>query len=141
MKRILLVLISTAMLAPTMLPAGPKEGVMEEFRAVEEAIRKRLSRTSPEAKKRTLENNLVRAVRLAIERRFYREKEPFLKDLNIEAISYENPTSPTTYFVKYKNFIMRLDYVRDPQLFILRPNYEKFLMIEDGEGHEKPPGT
>ncbi len=139
MKRFLLVCIMVALTAPALeLRAGPKQGVMEEFRAVEEAIRARMSRTSPEAMKRTLEDNIVRAVKMAIERRYYREKDQYLKDLNIENISYENPTSPTTYFVKYKNFIMRVDYVRDPQLFILRPNYEKFLLIEEGPEHEKP---
>ena len=140
MQRVIMIVLTAALLAPLGLSAGPREGVMEEFRAVEEAIRKRLSNTSPEAMKRTLENNLVRAVRMAIERRFYREKGEYLKDLNVENIDYENPTSPTTYFVKYKNFLMRLDYVRDPQLFILRPNYEKFLLIEEGEGHEDSEG-
>jgi hypothetical protein len=124
-------LLIAAFVLPVGLTAGPQEGIMTEFRATEEAIRN--AQKTPEARQKTLEANLMRAVRLAIARRFHDKKMDLLKDLNAETMLYENPTSDKVYYVKYKNFIVRFDYNRDPELFIQAPRYEKFLII-GGEG-------
>ncbi len=132
-------LLIAAFVLPATLAAGPQEGIMTEFRATEEAIRN--AQKTPEARKRTLEDNLLRAVRLAIARRFHNEKQDFLKDLNPDTMAYENPTSDKVYYVKYKNFIVRFDYSRDPELYTQAPTYEKFLIIggENGAHSETPP--
>lgn len=110
------------------LQAGPKEGIMAEFRAVEEAIRKK---DSDEAiLKKTLEDNLLHAMRKAIVRRFYLEKDKYLEELSIENLAYENPTAPNIYYVKYKYFIVRFDFPRDPERYIQSPVYEKFLIMD-----------
>ncbi|MCR9143317.1 MAG: hypothetical protein NXI24_13780 [bacterium] len=133
------VLLIAAFLLPASIAAGPKEGIMTEFRATEEAIRN--AQKTPEARQKTLEDNLLRAVRLAISRRFHTEKKDFLMDLNTETMFYENPTSEKVYYVKYKNFIVRFDYSRDPELYIQAPTYEKFLIVGgEGAAHsDKPP--
>lgn len=122
MKRILIV---TLLL--TTLPAfgGRKEGLQQEFRAVEEALRNR--QIGPEARLRTLEANLVSAVRLSVVRHFYANREEMLKDLGPATIEYENPTSPVVYYVKYKNAMLMFKYARNPELFIQAPEFEKFL--------------
>jgi hypothetical protein len=120
-------------LLPVLLQAGKTEKIMEEFRSVEEAIKNK--KISPEVRLRTLEANLVRAMKLAIDRRFYYEKEKYLADLKPENISYENPTDQKTYYVKYKNFIARFDFARNPELLIQSPSYEKFLIVEEGTAH------
>jgi hypothetical protein len=135
------ILLIAAFALPATLAAGPQEGIMTEFRATEEAIRN--AQKTPEARKKTLEDNLLRAVRLAIARRFHREKGDFLKDLNTETMLYENPTSPKVYYVKFKNFIVRFDYSRDPELYLQAPTYEKFLIIggEESVHSETPPAA
>lgn len=105
--------------------AGRKEGVQQEYRAVEEAIRNK--QTGPEARLKTLETNLVNAVRLAMTRHYYEERETITKDLSIQTIEYENPTSPLVYFVKYKNSFFRFEYARNPESFAQSPITEKFL--------------
>ena len=119
---------------PLSVSAERSEGIMTEFRQTEEAIRNR--QKTPEARQKTLEENLVRAVRLAIARRFHEEKGELLKDLNAQTMKYENPTSELVYYVKYKNYIVRFDFLRDPEFYLLTPSYEKFLIIgEDGVDH------
>ncbi len=133
-KWLLFVLIPIAVWAP------PKEGVMSEFRAVEEGIRSKFF--SEKEQQQVLENNLIRAMRNAIVRRFFREGEQYLKDLNAENLSWETVTSPNIYYVKYKYFIVRFDFANDPRFFIQAPIYEKFLLIEGfDESHELSPAT
>lgn len=109
--------------------AGPKEGVMSEFRAVEEGIRKEFR--SEKEQQTTLENNLLRAMKMAILRRFYYDSEKYLKELNVNNISWESPTTPNIYYVKYKYFIVRFDFANDPKFFIQSPVYEKFLIMDE----------
>jgi len=109
--------------------AGPKEGVMSEFRAVEEGIRKKFR--SEKEQQQTLENNLLRALKMSIIRRFYYDSEKYLKDLNINNISWEAPLNPNIYYVKYKYFIVRYDFVNDPRFFLQSPVYEKFLILDE----------
>ncbi len=111
--------------------AGRAEGIMAEFRKVEEAIRSR--QKTPEARKRTLEENLQRALTLAISRRFHRKKTQILENLSPETFQYENPTSELVYYVKYDNYIVRFDFIRDPEIYIQAPAYEKFLIISEGQ--------
>jgi len=117
--------------------AGPKEGVMSEFRAVEEGIRKKFR--SEKEQQQTLENNLLRALKMSIMRRFYYDSEKYLKDLNINNISWEAPLNPNIYYVKYKYFIVRYDFVNDPRFFLQSPVYEKFLIMGEfsEQDHDK----
>jgi hypothetical protein len=117
--------------------AGPKEGVMSEFRAVEEGIRKKFR--SEKEQQQTLENNLLRALKMSIMRRFYYDSEKYLKDLNINNISWEAPLNPNIYYVKYKYFIVRYDFANDPRFFIQSPVYEKFLIMDEfsEQDHDK----
>jgi hypothetical protein len=117
--------------------AGPKEGVMSEFRAVEEGIRKKFR--SEKEQQQTLENNLLRALKMSIMRRFYYDSEKYLKDLNINNISWEAPLNPNIYYVKYKYFIVRYDFANDPRFFIQSPVYEKFLIMDEfsKQDHDK----
>jgi len=119
------------------LVAGPKEGVMSEFRAVEEGIRKKFR--SEKEQQQTLENNLLRALKMSIMRRFYYDSEKYLKDLNINNISWEAPLNPNIYYVKYKYFIVRYDFVNDPRFFLQSPVYEKFLIMDEfsEQDHDK----
>lgn len=119
------------------LQAGRQEGVMTEFRKVEEDIRHR-SR-SQEQRQKTLEDNLLRAVRITIMRQFYEKREELLRDLNIGNVFFENPTSPLVFYVKHKNFVVRYDFARDPEEFIQSPTYEKFMLIEGGDAHQNTP--
>ncbi len=119
------------------LQAGRQEGVMTEFRKVEEDIRHRS--TSPEQRQKTLEDNLLRAVRITIMRQFYEKREELLRDLNIGNVFFENPTSPLVFYVKHKNFVVRYDFARDPEEFIQSPTYEKFMLIESGDAHQNTP--
>lgn len=131
-------LLIAGVLVPANLSAGPQEGIMTEFRSTEEAIRN--AQKTPEARQKTLENNLIRAVRLAISRRYHAEKTGLLKELSTETVLYENPTSDKVYYVKYKTFIVRFDFIRDPELYNQAPTYEKFLIIGGGKVNhtEKP---
>lgn len=131
-RRTLIALLLAATLLSTPLFAGPQEGVMSEFRKVEEDIRN--ARKTPEARKATLEANLLRAMRLAIARRFHPEKQGILKDLTAESLAYENPTSDRVYYVKFKTYIVRFDFSRDPEERIQAPTYEKFLIIGGEQG-------
>ncbi|GIX41099.1 MAG: hypothetical protein KatS3mg129_0832 [Leptospiraceae bacterium] len=127
------------------LSAGPKEGVMSEFRAVEEGIRKKFR--SEKEQKEILENNLLRALKMSILRRFYYDADKYLKDLNINNISWEAPLTPNIYYVKYKYFIVRYDFANDPRFFLQSPVYEKFLIMDEFTEQEhdnpapKPEGT
>ena len=81
-----MIVLTAALLAPLGLSAGPREGVMEEFRAVEEAIRKRLSNTSPEAMKRTLENTIFR---MFLKKILLQHKITTHKPLNVFIFSHQ----------------------------------------------------
>lgn len=122
------------------LSAGPKEGVMMEFRKVEEEIRHR--KKSDVARKKTLENNLTLAMKLAIKRRFYLEQKEILEGLNTDSILYESPTSPLVFFVKYRSYLVRFDFERNPEVFIQSPIYEKFLIRDsESEAHKSEKTT
>jgi hypothetical protein len=110
---------------------------MSEFRAVEEGIRKKFR--SEKEQQQTLENNLLRALKMSIMRRFYYDSEKYLKDLNINNISWEAPLNPNIYYVKYKYFIVRYDFANDPRFFIQSPVYEKFLIMDEfsKQDHDK----
>lgn len=120
------------------LVSGPKEGVMSEFRAVEEGIRRKFR--SEKEQMATLQNNLLRAMKMAIMRRFFNESDKYLKELTAENISWEAPTNPNIYYVKFKSFIVRFDFANDPRFFIQSPVYEKFLIMDEflQEPHDQP---
>jgi hypothetical protein len=136
-------LIVVAGFVPADLFAGRQEGIMVEFRRIEEAIRN--AQKTPEARQRTLEANLDRAVRLAIKRRFHEKRDEILKDLTAETMLYENPTSELVYYVKYRTYVVRFDFSRNPEMYIQAPVYEKFLIIggeqiNHTEGEPAPAG-
>ena len=128
MKKTALI-IFTILLVPASLFAGRQEGILQEFRKAEEAIRSRGTR--PEDLKKTLEGNLMRGVRQTILRQFYPQKDEYLKDLNPESMGYENPTSPLVYYVKYKNMIIRFDFASNPEKFIQAPILKKVLILDE----------
>ena len=130
MNRVLILTLLLSIVFPGFsIQAGPQEGIMSEFRAVEEAIRKK--DTDESILLQRLESNLTRAMKHAILKRFYQERETYLADLKPENLSYENPTAPNIYYVKYKYFIVRFDFPRDPKRFIQAPVYEKFLIMDE----------
>jgi len=129
MRRISVILLFTAaILFPSFVSAGEKEGIMAEYRRVEEAYRNRTR--SADFRLQTLKDNLMRAMRLALARRFYEKKDEVLARLTWDKIEYENPTSATVYYVKFETYILRLEYVRDPEFFVQSPRHEKFLIID-----------
>jgi hypothetical protein len=129
------IILTVLFILPGVLLAGRKEGVMNEFRALEDALR---SKTISDTHKiSTLEQNLVRGVKLAVTRRFYNERKELLKDINAQAITYESPTSELIYYVKYKNFVIRFDFVKNPELFDQAPIYEKFLIKDENAAPAK----
>tara|TARA_B100001939_G_scaffold241968_1_gene209482 strand:+ start:178006 stop:178398 length:393 start_codon:yes stop_codon:yes gene_type:complete len=111
------------------LVAEQQQGIVNEFRAVEEAIRTR--QADPKVLEAQLQDNLLRAMRVSITRRFFHTRDKYLNDLKIENLSYEKFESTNTYYVKYKSFIVRYDFVRDPERFVLAPAYEKFLIMDE----------
>lgn len=128
-------------LLPTFLLAGRQDGLMTEFRRVEEAIRGK--KKTSEQRLETLENNLLRAFRHLVFRHFYDKKQDYFKDLTREGLGYENPTSSTIYFVKFKELIAKFEYARDPEYFIQSPVYVKFMQIDpellkEHEGNQQP---
>ncbi len=139
-RHVSLVLLTSFVMLPGFAFAGPREGVAAEFRAVEEGIRKK--KHDPEVLRKTLESNLVRAMRAAIQRRFYEDQEKHLEGLSPENLSWEKTFSDNVYFVKFRYFIVRFDFARDPRLFIQAPVYEKFLIMdefEEDDSHKAEP--
>ena len=120
------------------LQAEEQKGIVAEFRAVEEAIRNQDQ--DPKILKETLEANIIRAMKGSISRRFFETKGKYLADLKIENLAYEKFENTNTFYVKYKSFIVRFDFLRDPERFIQEPVYEKFLIMDDkfDQDHEKP---
>ncbi len=127
--RYLLTIFLLNLIIITNIFAPPKEGVMSEFRAVEEGIRRKFR--SEKEQQEILQNNLLRALKMSIMRRFYFDSEKYLKDLNVNNVSWENPLTPNIYYVKYKYFIVRYDFANDPRFFIQAPVYEKFLIMDE----------
>ncbi len=123
------------------LIAEEQQGIVNEFRAVEEAIRTR--QADPKVLEAQLQDNLLRAMRVTITRRFFHTRDKYLNDLKIENLSYEKFEATNTYYVKYKSFIVRYDFVRDPERFVLAPAYEKFLIMDENfdADHEDQPAT
>lgn len=138
MRLITGILAAALLLAPlSQGNAGREEGVMQEFRQVEEDIR--AQKSTPEERQRQLEENLLRAVRNSIRRHFYDQREDYYKDLSMANVFYENPTSPLVYYVKHKDFIVRYDFARDPEIFVQAPTYEKMLIVPKGDAHSDDP--
>lgn len=133
MKKLGTVFLISILLIPATLHAGRQEGILRQFRAVEEALRSR--KKSAEARKETLENNLERGLREAILRMFYNEKEKWLTDLNPNNFHYENPTSPKVYYVKYKNLLVRFDFATDPEKYYQAPILRKVLIVDEASAH------
>lgn len=116
-------------------------GVMTDFRRLEEELIKR--KRSAEIRKRTLHGNLLRALRNAIARRFYGEREELLKNVTEASLdgNYDNPTSPLVYYVRYQAkdrlLIVRFDFSKDPEFYIQSPAYEKLLVRDSSKTHTK----
>ena len=120
--------------------AGPTPGILKEFRKTEELIRNK--KKGKEARKKTLESNLLSAMRLSLRRRFYLKQKELLEGLNADSLAYEvHPSTKLVYFVRYRNFYVRYDFYRDPEIYIQAPKYEKFLIREEGTGdaHDTKP--
>ncbi|MEQ8352604.1 MAG: hypothetical protein RH862_14040 [Leptospiraceae bacterium] len=141
MRRLILLITTALLILSGPLMAEEQEGIVSEFRAVEEAIRTR--QADPAVLKAQLQDNLLRAMRVTIIRRFFHSQDKYLNDLKIENLAYEKIDSTNTYYVKYKSFIVRYDFVRDPQIFVLAPAYEKFLIMDENfdQDHQDQPAT
>ncbi len=126
----IIILFLSVFCSSSFLLAGPQKGVMLEFREQEEIIRSK--KQSEDYRRKTLNRNILNAVRSVINRSFYYEKEAYYKDLDIKNVAYENPTSSLVYFIKFKNFMARLEYELDPSLNIQNPEHIKFILIEEG---------
>lgn len=135
-RTIIVTLIFASFFLPEIVFAGPQEGISAEFRAVEESIRR--LKSDPKELQKTLEANLVRAMRGTIRRRFYEDQKTYLQGLTAESLAYERNFSDNVYVVKYKDFIVRFDFARDPRIFVQSPKYEKFLLLDsfkNGDTH------
>lgn len=128
MKKTSIFLILLTLL-PASLFAGRQEGILQQFRQAEEALRAK--NTSAEARLKTLENNLMRGLKQTILRQFYSRQEEYLKELNPQTMAYENPTSPLVYYVKYKDMIVRFDFASDPERFTQAPVLKKVLILDE----------
>ena len=110
-------------------------GVMADFRSLEEELKGR--KRDDKTMKKRLEANLLRALTNSMARRFYTEMDKFKKDLKVENIKYDNPTSPFVYYVKYSTqnytFVARCDYSRDPAFYLQDPLFVKLLVREPGQ--------
>lgn len=110
-------------------------GVMADFRSLEEELKGR--KRDDKVMKKRLEANLLRALTNSMARRFYAEMDKFKKDLKVENIKYDNPTSPFVYYVKYTTqnytFVARCDYSRDPAFYLQDPLFVKLLVREPGQ--------
>ena len=131
MNRISIFAIVSVLVIVNLAPLGAEEqkGIVSEFRAVEEAIRKK--EQDPAILKATLQENIIRAMKGSITRRFFHTRDKYLADLKIDNVSYEKFEGTNTFYVKYKAFIVRYDFMRDPGRFIQAPVYEKFLIMDD----------
>lgn len=134
MKRGIILFLLLAILAPTALMAGRQEGILKQFRATEEALKAR--EKSTEARRETLEANLMRGLREAVLRMFYEEQDTWLADLKPENFFYENPTSPKVYYVRYKNLIIRFDFATDPEMYYQAPVLRKVLVVDENMAHQ-----
>ena len=143
MKYIVTLFLTLAFFASlSVVQAGPTPGILKEFRKTEELIRNK--KKGKEARKATLEANLLSAMRLSLKRRFYLKQKELLEGLNADSLAYEvHPSSRLVYFVRYRNFYVRYDFYRDPEYYIQAPKYDKFLIREEGaEGvHENKPSS
>ncbi len=133
MKKFTVIFLIVSMISPAAIFADRQEGILKQFRAVEEALRSRTK--TPEARKETLENNLQRGLREAILRMFYEERKSWLDDLKPQNFGYENPTSPKVYYVKFKNLLIRFDFATNPELYYQAPVLRKVLIIDDATAH------
>lgn len=121
------------------IQAEPGEGILKEFRQTEEMIRNKTK--SKDERKKTLEVNLESAMRLAIKRRFYHTQKEVLKDLNSKTLVYEkHPSTNLIWFARYKNYYVRFDFARNPEMFYQAPAMDKFLVrdTETGDHKNKP---
>lgn len=133
MKKTSFIILILLILIPGSLFAGRQEGVLNQFRAAEEAIRNK--QMTPEQRKQTLESNLLRGLREAVTRMFYNDKEEWLKDLNSDNFFYENPTSPKVYYVRYKTLLIRFDFATNPELYVQGPVLRKVILMDEATAH------
>ncbi|MCB1326554.1 MAG: hypothetical protein H7A21_04680 [Spirochaetales bacterium] len=135
MKRLSVMLAFCAFLLSPALFAGEQEGLRDEFRAVLQAIHNR--QVSEETMQARLEENLLRALTRSMRNRFYTELDDKLDGLNNESLLYERATV-TTYYVKFKTYLVLYEFQRDPRLFVQGPISEKFLEITDDLDIQSP---
>ena len=101
-------------------------GVISEFSQVEELVKnKKISR---DYRKKTLDKNLVNAVRFTFLRKYpdYQEK---IKDLNPTSITFEQQKGTFNYFLKFKDYFIYYSFAVDPELYVQIPSDERFYLI------------
>ena len=101
---------------------------MAEFRKQEERLASQ--KKSLAVVQRNLNRNIMNAVQALVRRRFYDKQKDYYKDLSIANIAYENPTSHLVYYIKFKDFLARLEFELDPRLFIQQPKHTKFVRFK-----------
>jgi hypothetical protein len=100
-------------------------GVISEFSQVEELVKnKKISR---DYRKKTLDKNLVNAVRFTFLRKYpdYQEK---IKDLNPTSITFEQQKGTFNYFLKFKDYFIYYSFAVDPELYVQIPADERFYL-------------
>ncbi|MBE7411468.1 MAG: hypothetical protein L6Q54_10855 [Leptospiraceae bacterium] len=100
-------------------------GTMDEFTKVEEYYRN--PPASDEQKKKTLEKNLMSAIKISLIKK-YIDHESILKDLSSSTIGYEMAPGTFNCYVKYKQFYIFLMYATDPSLYLQTPIEERFYI-------------
>jgi len=112
-------------------------GVISEFSQVEELVKnKKISR---DYRKKTLEKNLVNAVRLTFLRKYadYQEK---IKELNPANIAFEQQKGTFNYFIKFKEYFISYSFSVDPELYVQLPSDEKFYIKSAEVTEDEAPG-
>jgi len=140
MLRIIILALSVTLLSAQSILAERilgTPGIISEFSQVEELVKnKKISR---DYRKKTLEKNLINAVRFTFLRKYpdYQEK---VKDLNPTSISFEQQKGTFNYFLKYKDYFLYYNFAVDPEVYVQIPADEKFY-IKNAEILEDEPPT
>jgi hypothetical protein len=100
-------------------------GVISEFTQVEELVKNK--KITKDYRKKTLEKNLVNAVRFTILKKYpdYQEK---VKDLNASSIAFEQQKGTFNYFLKFKEYFLYYNFAVDPELYVQLPADERFYI-------------
>ncbi len=120
MKKCVLVLhvllIFVSSLAAERIVGTP--GVISDFSKIEELIRnKKITR---EFRQKTLEKNLLTAVRFTLFKK-YPDYEERIKDLSFSKLKFEQQKGTFNYYVNYNEYYIYYNFAVDPELYVQFP--------------------